>query len=416
MSEDSAPHGSRLGPADRDAVDAIFEGGFDPDGVAAGSPDRVRAVAGLLRLLDTDVPTGAPQARSALVDATFARALRAGDDAKAGTLAPEHESTLPTLSPTSAEAIDGLVESRWSSSHEESAPGIASVLRLLEPAEGDGRAFETGDRAALVDATLLRIQRSIDADARRFRFDAPPEIRDARRRPGLRLRELGAVAAMVLIGFAILMPAAEGMRADARRALGTERLHAAGFGFGLFGSANDDLLPAARPGSAPGRWWNVGDPDHSHSANLYVLPAGGYASLESLASPGNPFAVTRMRPGDRDWRTDDELSYSYQLFGRRVPRLSDGAPSVGVLLTDRSPVVEASKRGQPVDPNAGSANHAGLGQHVLFTDGHVAFLRSATLANGDNLWLPASLEGDETPDRLTGWEIPRGPRDAFVGP
>jgi len=155
----------------------------------------------------------------------------------------------------------------------------------------------------------------------------------------------------------------------------------------------------------------VGDASVSHSANLFTLVPAGYASLETLASPGNPFAPTRLlNPRARDWRSSRELSYSYRVFEGAPPRISAMQPTV--LLADRSPVVQRLSRGEAIDPMEPSPNHNGRGQHILLSDRRVRFLEKPVIGN-DLLWLPRRAESGD----LEAWRsAPSGAWDAFVGP
>jgi hypothetical protein len=188
-----------------------------------------------------------------------------------------------------------------------------------------------------------------------------------------------------------------------------------------YAGSNRDALPISYASLGGGKWWDVGKP-HSNSANLFTLARAGYSELSSLACPGNPRAVTGPVPkGARDWRSLDEISYSYQImFGRERPVWNGGVRTV--VLADRSPVVPRSVRGEAFDPLANAKNHGGRGQHLLYNDGSAEWARTPVLKNGDNIWLNRALEVriDFTSSRsirpLTGTEIPDGADDACLGP
>src|SRR5690606_36669266 len=113
-----------------------------------------------------------------------------------------------------------------------------------------------------------------------------------------------------------------------------------------------------------------------------------------------------------------EVSYSYRLLPahHRSTWARDSQPSATPVLADRSPVTLAMAEGRTTTPDANSPNFDGLGQHVLFEDGSVAFLESPVV-NGDNIWLPAVIEKflGRIPGRveLKGdmSEIPNSPAD-----
>lgn len=362
----------------------------------------------LLSTLDLPEPVASDADRRLLVDVTFARILRARDEHAVARLSPSPATT--GLREDDALGLDEMIDSGWTVGASERARRAHALVSLLDAPTP----VELSERSRTVDAALARVQSDMDAQSRRLRLD--PVERPGFSTPGFRWRELGAIAAMLLIGAGIFWPMVGGIRTETRRAMGQANMQQASIGFGLFGADHDERLPALDPQGNEGLWWQVGTPAKSHSANLYTLVRTSYVPIGALASPGNPYAPTEVADEDaRDWRSSQEVSYSYQLFGKIVPRLglTDGAPRM--LLADRSPVVERSRLGLPVDPNANSSNHAGLGQFVLLSNGHVRFLRTPTLDGVDNIWLPGRLERTGQ-TRVIGTELPTSRSDAFVGP
>ena len=79
-------------------------------------------------------------------------------------------------------------------------------------------------------------------------------------------------------------------------------------------------------------------------------------------------------------------------------------------------------RHEAIIPEESSPNHKGYGQDALFVDGHVDWLKTPLLANGDNIWLPRQLEeivrrvrAGQTSGTLRGTELP-DENDVFLGP
>ncbi len=136
--------------------------------------------------------------------------------------------------------------------------------------------------------------------------------------------------------------------------------------------------------------------------------------MEALTCPGNQRAPRKHdHRHATDWERPEHISYSYQLFDGRPPRHSD--PGVKLLLTDRSPIIAPSMRGETVDASRNSHNHRDRGQNIMLPDFSVYFVTSPILGDGDNMWLPRSLESGPRQVKLTGTERPvEG--DAFVGP
>mgnify|MGYP000334595672 CR=1 FL=1 len=126
-----------------------------------------------------------------------------------------------------------------------------------------------------------------------------------------------------------------------------------------------------------------------------------------------------------DWRSLDEVSYSYQNMFRGVgqPMRLSMQPLSRVIAVDGSPVVRRAVNRLWINPLANSMNHDQRGQNALHADGRVVFITSPVLQNGDNIWLPRLFEqaiaGRSKPthaDPIDGTEIPAGPDDEFVGP
>ena len=398
------PHSGPM-PHDSTHLDRLIDAGWDASRITgpAEERDRTQAIARLLSLLDAGMDPAVRAGREVRIESTVARvaaaATRSADSVGIVGAPPE-----PVLSGADAADVDALVGSNWTNGSR-----AASLLALL-----DADAPRAGSsREALIERTLATVAAEVERERSRFRI-APSDDRVAMPRR-MRLADLGALAAMFLIGMGIIWPVVTGMRAETQRLSDASNMQAAGLGMGLFAADHADRMPFFADRDPDGVWWRVGDPPRSHSANLYTLVRAGYASIEELASPGNPNAPTRAwSPDAQDWRAWEEVSYSYQLFGDEVPRLTTAKGSPKLVLTDRSPVIDQARRGQKIDPMRGSPNTQGWGQHLLFSDGSVAFSRSPVLADGDNIWLPRQM--DDRVARLRGTERPADATDAFVGP
>jgi len=393
------PPGLSLDPADQLALDELVSAGFDPEAVAPDLRHRARRIARILSPLEPPAHDH-PSSRSALIDVTLARAARTPMDA------PVAANTLD-LSDADKSAIDALAESGWSL---DAVPAnlrdrAAVADRLLAEAASSHQTIDSDDRDDLIARTLDRVWRVRNAEIAQG-------LSGARR---FSLRDLAAMAAILFIGASIVWPAVSNLRFQARRASDAMGLQNASLGFSLYSQDHHGEWPHRRdPAANRGPWWEVGNPARSHSANLFTLVTGEYATLEDLASAGNPMAPVNLDLTQHsDWRTANEVSYSYQLLTPRHPRY-DNARRL-VVLTDRSPVIQRARRGEVVNPYANSMNHNGRGQHILFTDGSLEWTTSPLLPDGDNIWLPAALERITEP-LLRGVERPETAEDAFVGP
>ncbi|GEM_PF-823213 len=385
--------------------------------LARGLTDAAaRRVHRLLRLLD--VPqTHAPHAHNpatSLVGVTMAR-LHANNPDTAARIAPDGDAQT-RLNADDKHAIDAFFGDGDAAS-DQRARRVERLLGLVDATETTAPASGFAAPGDLVSRTLAAIERErpTSDDVLAKLSPALPEDAALNPRGNMRLRDFVAVAAAVLLSAALLLPMSDNVSRERQRQLNAANLAGAGMGVGLFAGEHDGRLPQTdRRASAP-RWWQVGTPEHSHSANMFTLVSGDYVRLETLASPMNRYAPTRRTAEYlRDWRSSNEVSYSYQLFGAKAPRLSD--PRLLVLLADRSPVAQQFAFGDRVDANRNSALQRGEGQHLLFRDFSVRFLTSPVIVRpdgtSDNIWAPDAAVG-------TAGSQPRLPDnsgDVFLGP
>ncbi len=391
-----------LSDADALAVDALLGDESTRGAPSAERTARLEATLALLNPVSLEAAGG--ERRRSLIDATLARALRT----------PRTTPGDGSLLADDAAAVDALVENDWRAASMagpagERARRIEKALAHLDaPPAGVGMSKEM-----LVEATLGRV----DAEIRRREALMRASATDLDGRGGrgrFTLSDVASIAAMLVFAMGVLWPMAASWREAARRQDCAGNLAMAGEGFDMYAKDHDGRMPMATAGFGGGSWWNVGDPKHSHSSNLFTLAKNGYNSLEELSCTGNPMALLKgdARQMD-DWRSIDEISFSYQLPARKV--MIWNGPARVVVLADRSPVIERALRGERFDPEARSLNHRGRGQNVLMSDGSVIFLSRPVLENGDNIWLPNSIT-DSTSGTLHGTERPSGETDAFVAP
>ncbi|MEX2218008.1 MAG: hypothetical protein WD749_04545 [Phycisphaerales bacterium] len=393
---------------DSEALDALVTCGFDGRTAARTIPhgrERIERLQKLLSLLDCDATSD-----QSLADVTFARMMQARGEVLG---APPR---IDSLSPADDEALEALVMAGFDAAR---VPGALRERARLHKTLADlvTRGGSVEPSADLTDRTLALIQRDIDSRAEALRIDS----RRARRSFGIRLPDLVSAAAVLLIGAGVLLPILGTMRESARRTQCLANLGLTAAGMGSYAIGNRDSLPVANASLGGAQWWKVGEPRQSNSANLFTLPREGYVSLEALACPGNARAVTTAPAGARDWRSLEEISYSYQImFGSQRPAWRQGQM---VVLADRSPLIPQFVRGEASDPFANATNHRGAGQHVLHTTGMVSWEKSPVLASGEHIWLPRGLETvvkQVTTNRrvkiLQGNELPEAADDTFLGP
>lgn len=383
---------SELSSVDQASVDAWLE---------------ARAAGGSADLPALDLLASQERPDPSLTDVTLARIFRTRAAAAGGGGA---------LSPDDAEALDA-----WILAEQHSSRVHGSLRARAERIETFGAMVRSTPRRVaapdLADRTLAHIQRHIETRDAAYRLAIP---RKSRAR-GIRLLDLVSVAAAVLVGSAVVLPMIASARDSQRRALCNANLGQTAVAMSSYAGANRDALPMATAGLGGSRWWDVTpEQPHSNSANLFALARNKYINVGQLACPGNPFAPRCQTSEDAfDWRRLEEVSYSYQImFG---PRPTWNSPQRTVILADRSPIILAAVRGESVSPTANTPNHGYRGQHLLLTDGSTSWHRNPVLDNGDNIWLPRSVEQriselQGRPVPLQGRELPDGVDDVFLGP
>jgi hypothetical protein len=394
---------------DRAACDALCDAGFDLTRVAETLRPRCERMLRILGLLEREARV---QTDAVLIDATCARVARARQSI---------DVTLEGLDEDAFEALvnAGMEPSRCPHAVRAAALAQASMLRELDVQ------VSPRDRDRVVSLTLSRVQAAITSEESRRVIPLASERRSA---PKIRWSDLVSVAAVLLIGGAVLTPMLGAMRGVQQRMACSSNLSDARAGFGLYANDNRDALPMASSSTPGQQWWNIGRAEESNSANLFTMLRTGYTKPGALACNGNPRAC-RSAPasGAMDWGCIEEVSYSYQnMFAKERPRWVQ--PSKTIVLADASPVIRRAVRKEWINPLENSPNHNGNGQNVLLNDGSSQWLRSpvvrlSTDSRTDNIWLPRVLEdviermqNPTHADPLRGTETPVGVDDVFLAP
>ena len=385
---------ARLSANDAKAVDRWMAG--EPAENA-----RDMRVAELIGLLNAE---SAISADSTLTDLAMLRVLRAmGSEVSVDAEAP------PELAPLDAESLDAWLLAEGVSERVPAAlRSRAARHEALADLVSDG--VQPQVSADMVDRLMTRVAETPVAPA----AEPQPEIAGR-----IRLADLMSIAAVLVVGVSVIWPMLTSMRDGHYRTISSARMAAAGNGMAAY-AASYGALPQASASVGGDPWWEVGEnPAHSNSANLFTLTRDGFVEIAQLARPTNPNAPTSVKGEDAsDWASLEEVSYSYRNMFGGANQAFNLTPS-SALLADRSPVVPPSRRGEAARADANSRNFSGRGQHVLFGDGTVRWLTSPILENGDNIWLPGSVERDLIRDgraTLTGRETADGAEDAFLVP
>ncbi|MBL4697344.1 MAG: hypothetical protein JKX70_00775 [Phycisphaerales bacterium] len=391
-----------LSVQDRAVLDRIF--GDDPESFEVET-DRDHAVLNLLNLLDS--PVASELQRPSRIDLVQILAARLESS-------PNHSQA--ELSTADQHALDQYVNQGFDVEQvDEQLQERAAKCAQIGEAITNSSAAPSSD---LVARTLATIQSHIDQEESAMAMASPNQWVLSGR-----WADLVSVAAMLLIVASITLPIMSGVRSNAQQAVCFDNMHQAANAFGLYAGSNRDMLPMATAGFGS-TWMDVGStPERSNSSNLFTLIRTHNADLDDLACPSNPNAATgKMTPGAMDWRSLEEVSYSYRIMPPGGMRATAAAQPVRVvLLADRSPVILRVSKRQPIIPEENSPNHNGSGQHMLMLDGGTQWTTSPVINAQDNIWLPRPIEQviHQARSRLgiiTGSEMPAGPTDAFVGP
>lgn len=323
------------------------------------------------------------------------------------------------LTPEDGKAVDALIESRTLgprlaspdspvAADPQRAEAVASLLALI------GRCAAADPSDDLVRRTLGRIRQhqAVDPDVARLHaqgrgVDTP-----------IRIREILAVAAMLVIGASVILPVLAKTRGDAMRVACRANMATVGKAFAQYAADYAGTMPRGRivPNS---NWYHVGWTRYdwqaikANSANLYILARGRYVEPATLACSANEAAPRVMTADLRDWPTASAVSYSYQnQFGPRAARLND-APRMAILA-DKNPrfkihdgMTLTYHKSMPM--GLSSQTHGRFGQNVLFADGSAVWYHSPRMANGDHIWVADGVEdyqGNETSRRGDAFLVP----------
>ena len=402
---DALGHSHDLCVQDAQAMEALVDAGFDCSKVHADLHARAERCAMMLGLLDCGPM---PVCDQSLIDATLVRVAWARRSEDVHDLAPRDEDALEAL------VAAGFDPTKCPASVRVRASTHAVLLSKLNVS------VSATERDVLVARTLASVQSNIDSGQKRFAM-TPVE---GRGRINFRWSDLISVAALLLIASAVIAPMVGAVRGMSQQAGCQAGLANAFRGFSSYANDYKESLPLASESRAGSRWWNIGRPEQSNSANLFTLTKVKYALAGDLACPGNATAHRGQPAADAvDWSNSDAISYSYRnmFTPDRVNMSRADAPFV--VVADRSPVIVRAMRNEWINPLANSDNHSGRGQNVMFSDGIIRWMPTPVLADGDNIWLPRTLEEIvsklQNPTRaepLVGNEVPTGKSDVFLSP
>ena len=277
---------------------------------------------------------------------------------------------------------------------------LSSALAAL----GEWKAPEPPEN--LVERTLARVS------AQR-RSEALVAGRSARRSfiPTFSMRELGAIAAAMLIAVGIFVPSLQQAQRQAQRSACAANQGRIGTGLLNYAQSNDGVLPASPANTGP---WLASErgPGASNSAGLFVLVRGGLADADAFRCPAMGGESFELRSGMIDFPSARSIGYSYQhtLAGSpSLTELANVADDMKILADNTPAFVNGAFR--PERAEAISENHGGRGQNVLDLTGRVVWAKSNRIGvNDNNIFLAEGVT------MHLGREAPASPTDSFLLP
>jgi hypothetical protein len=259
----------------------------------------------------------------------------------------------------------------------------------------------------LVEKTLERIH----ARQPQVRFKPPSEQTPPRFI--FKPRELLAMAAGILILFAVLVPKLHHVRQVASEYQCASTLRGLGMGFLSYGRDHGNHLPYV-PNQPGAPWWKIGNDSSentSNTRNVFLLVRGGYVDLGDFLCPAVELErkiPDRHDPVWNDFPARHLIHFSFQnMFGPKRPTLNHNPQMV--ILADRNPYVKPGKMPIRIVDQKNSPNHNSRGQNVLHIGGHVKWFTVSIVRRNDCMWRGASRE-------LTGHEVPESIDDVFLVP
>ncbi len=229
--------------------------------------------------------------------------------------------------------------------------------------------------------------------------------------PPVRLSDIAAVAAILIVAVALTLPSMNHSREQSRQLASQANLGGAFQALTSYAGDHRDRLPQTqfRAGD-PWLHTNTFDADgnaQSNSAHAFVLIRTGHADPKTLISPTNIHAPQTVTLTMRDWENDRQISYSFRnVHLEALPTIS--GPTVTAVMADKNPLIYGGKFRDDLAIDSNSANHQRLGgQNVLLSDGRVVWV-DTPIINGDNIWTPGDAE------TLDGTEVPVNEHDSFL--
>jgi hypothetical protein len=234
---------------------------------------------------------------------------------------------------------------------------------------------------------------------------------------------VAAVAIMMLFG--LLNPSMKHAREVSKEALCRSNLIHVGNAFGTFAGDHDGLLPHDMKQNGAS-WWYVGSAQKDRTSNtssVMNLVKEADLSMDCLQCDANKNGkkITKALTPEqiacaKDIYCRNELGYSVRVMPNNIRKLNQFSNQI--LMADNSPlfaklcackgcdnVPTGVMKITPRQMFLNSSNHAGRGQNLLFSDGHVKFSSSRKVGvKRDDIYAigyQVNYQGNERPKTIT---------------
>jgi prepilin-type processing-associated H-X9-DG protein len=286
------------------------------------------------------------------------------------------QNRLQTLSKEDARVLDALVENGGldrddieglEGDDRERGKKIAGLLALLD-------AYPVEDASdELVNATIARVNRSEDARSERMNLQASRELNDQLSGKRWRFPDLFATAAMLLLTVGVIWPVVNHARQSRMIALDHDNLSESHEGITSYAAGNNGMTPMQSvAGLLPDPFDWMGSHAGLHNQMIRET-CGDRLQQNDFHNPGG--SLEQHPYSFQVWQEGQDLLTAEQ------PIASNTNP-LPAMASSMIPMREADARTNTLD-------HDGLGQNVLFGDGHVQMVEISEI-NGDRIWDPGT--------------------------
>jgi hypothetical protein len=223
------------------------------------------------------------------------------------------------------------------------------------------------------------------------------------------LRDVLAVAAMIVLAVGVGVPSLLRVRERSQRTLCSANLAQLGQGLAAYASAFNDNLPFAGWGNRD-VWQASPDPSMRrlpNRAHMYrLLEARTVRDPARFVCPARgdvPMSADQIALSD-DFTESRNVSYGYQNMAGVRPTLND-SPDTPIMADDNPLFEDGLLLGLGYGAGANSRSHGGRGQNVLTIGGRVRWLTTPDCGvDGDNIWTLQDVRdytGREGPKKAT---------------